>query len=566
MIQLETRGRTRKLWVTGIAAMVANKCLRRVPGVNYRHGRLTMPADIRIVEILSLGGIRKFSPAVKTWYREQLAQEKAKAKLLAREDCEIAHPSGPRLMPFQRVGVSFIAQEGRILLCDECGLGKTLMAIVAAELSSQSQNVLVLSPNGIKLMWRDEIAAWAAYDPVVTVFESNARDQQQAAFTDGWAIVNYAQLRTVCKDFLVETKSPRGWRVAQPSQLRKQCKYFETHWDWLIVDEAHYLKNHRTQIYAAVQALRFRNLVLLTATPMGNNPSELWAPLHLVDPKRYSSYWRFFELHVDYIEDFFGRRQILGIKHPSILRRELASRMIRRTKKQVYPQLPDKRYQLVPLRMGKVQARLYHSMAERLYITLKGGKKLRARNVIAKFTRLRQILSTPTAFDLPDTSCKLDYVIELLSSTTERAVIFTLFRATVLALSRRLSASEISHVIMLGGQSSQKTYEAKKTFKDKQARVFVSTLDAGGTGIDLRKADVEVVIFVDRHYNPIRQEQAEDRVHGIGQTRKVHVYSLHCPETVDTVVQDILERKAAMSSVLLARSLLEELLRYLRRE
>ena len=556
--------RKHKLHATGIEARLANKCLGNVPGVAYRYGALTIPADVRIVEILSLNGIKQFSPEVKAWYQAQLKVEKTKAAWLAQKDCAIDHPSEHELMPFQRVGASFLAREGRALLCDSMGLGKTAQGIVAVELSQQCSNVLILCPNNIKLLWRGEIARWSTNSHPVTVFESATRTKQQEAFVGGWAIVNYAQLRVVCKGYLEETKAPRGWRVQGAHQLREQSRYFGTTWDWLLIDEGHYLKSHRTQIYAAVQALQFRKLVIITGTPMGNDSSELWALLHLLDPKRYSSYWRFYELYVDYVEDFFGKREILGVRHPQILRRELASRMVRRTKKQVYPQLPDKRYQLVPLRMQEAQSRLYRNMAQKLYIELEGGEKLRARNVISKFTRLRQILSTPVAFGLPDTSCKLDYVLELLQATKERVVVFSLYRATIQALHGRLETAKITHVCRIGGQSATAAHEVVTTFVEKRARVFVSTLDAGGTGTDLRKADASIVVFVDRHYNPIRQEQAEDRVHGIGQTRKVHIYSLHCPGTIDGVVQQILERKTAMSNTVLARSLLEELLRYLK--
>jgi SNF2 family DNA or RNA helicase len=456
--------------------------------------------------------------------------------------------------------VRFLCAQGNCLLGDDQGTGKTLQAIVAAESTQHHQNVLVVCPNTLKGVWAQEHAKWTAHpDTPVAVIEAGSRAQQQDAFTGGWVVVNYEALRA--EAVFRKERVPRTLKMRQvlDGAATRARFYWNRRWDWVILDEAHRLKGRDTQTYQAVQALQARRLLCLTGTPLQNEPGELWTLLHLLDPGRYSSYWRFFGLYVDYTEDpFYGRREIHGVRNEHLLRREIAPIVLRRTKAEVLPYLPPKTYQTVPVGMTPTQRKAYREMHREMYLTLSSGDELEARSVVAQILRLRQLLSTPANFDLPDRSGKLDAAVELIQDAPGKVVVFTLFRRTVACLGARLQRAKIPHAELLGGMSTAEVEAAKAALNTGEARVLVATLGAGGVGHTLTGAST--VLFVDQHWNPAMQEQAVDRLHRIGQEEPVRVLNLVVPGTVDDLVEATLLRKLAMVRVVLGRPLVEELL------
>jgi SNF2 family DNA or RNA helicase len=521
---------------------VAARLFDGVTGVKIERSRvLSFPAEERMLEILieNCPGI-ELDEDVLVWYVKEHSIERQRAEYLKQEDAHLTHPRANDLMPFQRVGAGFLAKYRRALLSDDCGLGKTVQAIVSVEEAGEHENVLVVCPKSIRMWWKHEKNEWTAFpDEPVTVFDSRTRDEQLDAFRGGWAIVNYAQLRV-------------------------EPKYQKIKWDWLILDEAHQkIANRKTQTFKAVAGLDYDGCIVLTATPFGNDPSEMWTLLKMLNPQRYTSFWRFYNLYVDYYEDYFGHRVIIGEKNPKALRREMAPRVIRRSKTKVYNQLPEKQYQLIELEMNDKQAAAYSDMAHKFLMELEGGGEVQAVNAISQFTRLRQIVSTTaTLDDGSDHSAKLDFCEDFVRSTSEKIVFFCMFRHTVEALERRFRHMDLPVSSIMGGMDPE---DIRMAFIQGRVRVLIATIQSAGTGVNLRPASAGKVVFVDRHFNPTRQKQAEDRVHGIGQTMKVHILNLHCPGTVDDVLQAILDRKISMNEAILAESLLKSMTTYLGR-
>ena len=526
----------RKFAVTGGDIQRVHEALKGVPGVSFSRQKdaLTLPLEMRILEIAVSQGKAQPSEETKTWYQQRFFEEIKFCRVLDLNDTTIVHPQAEKLYPFQRVGAQFISTRKRSLLCDDCGLGKTAQAIIGAELT-QCSNVLVLCPNTLKSTWQDELDKWSATDPQITIFESPKRKRQLKEFSSGCAIVNYEQFRV------------------EPG-------FGKFHWDWVICDEAHTIKNRRTKLYKALKQLTFDNAVLLTGTPFGNDPSELWALLHFLYPKEYPSFWRFFELYVEYIETPYGR-QILGSRNERFLRRDLAPKMGRRKKEDVDIQLPRKTYQTITTKMLPTQKKIYTQMAKEMLIEIEGQEDVVALNAISRILRLQQILSTPAAFSLPDVSSKLDTVLTIIQGTERKVVVFTLFRATVKALCERLAEQKIPHAKILGGLSTEELSAAREALNTGSARVLVCTLKAGGVGLTLIGAST--AIFVEKHWNPMIQAQAEDRIHRIGQRENVHIISLLCRGTVDMLVEKIIKRKLTMTRAVLGEALLEELRDYL---
>jgi len=502
-------------------------------------------------ELLCASGAEPDDAAIR-WYDAQMEQERAFVDLINRDDVDLKHPKAHELRPYQRVGADTLVRRSRTLLCDDLGLGKTAQSVVAVDISRHNKNILVVCPGSVKRQWRDEIVRWTAYPEVpVTVIEAATREEQQAQAQGGWVIVNYECLRV---DFDLEQRRALGrprWVVTGAPDF-----YTGRLWDWVILDEAHRLKSRKSQIFRCLCELRTRRLAVLTGTPFGNHPAELWTLLHLLDPKRYSSYWRFFDMYVDYEEDpIFGGRRIVGERNPEVLRRELAHQMIMRKKRDVASQLPPKYYQTLQVPLLPKQAEYYKEMRDDLRVTYESGAELEASSVIAQIVRLRQILSTPYTLGLPDVSSKLDAVEEIVDDTEERVLVFTLFRDTVKAVCRRLEGRGISHVHILGGMSSEDVGAAARALNNGDVRVLVATLGAGGVGLNLVGAST--VVFVEKHWNPAVQEQAENRAHRITSTLPVHIIDLMCPRTVDDLVDEAVRTKLAMQQAIFSQPLRE---------
>jgi len=140
----------------------------------------------------------------------------------------------------------------------------------------------------------------------------------------------------------------------------------------------------------------------------------------------------------------------------------------------------------------------------------------------------------------------------------ESLVVFTQFRPTVKALCARLARANVPYVHIMGGMPSEFVATQVRAFQEGTGRrVFVATMQAGGVGLTLHAA--RTLIFVGKHYNPARQEQAADRIHRIGQRNAVQIIGLHCPGTVDDLVERILQRKLAMTAEVLQPALIQHL-------
>ena len=529
-----------KCVLDGEAAMAAYKDLKDITGVKYDAGRLLLPAEPRLVELAQIKARAGTTPSFLEWYQSVRKREQTiVGGLEGAWGQTISHLRSNQLYGYQRIGVDFLARTRRALLADDCGLGKTAQAIVAVELSGVSERVLVLCPKSVQSTWAEEITKWSQYaDTQVTIFQSAKRKEQLEEYERGWALVNY-------------------------EQLRNEPGFLKIKWDWLVCDEAHRLANRKTKTFQVVKRIRADRCALLTGTPIGNSPAELWSLLNLLYPDQYPSYWRFYDMYLEYVENpFFGGRQVVGTKNEELLRRDLAPKMLMRRKEEVAKDLPPKIHKTLKLTLEPEQYRHYATMAHEMYIELTDQSKLRAVNTMSMILRLRQLLSTPAAFDLPDISCKLDAVLDIVEGTDRKVLVFSMYRSTIKALMERLQKKKIPAVEITGGVVADERDAARAALNTGKARVLCATLEAGGVGLTLTGASVAV--FVDKHYNPAKQAQAEDRIHRISQDKTVYILDLLCPGTVDDLVEAILRKKLKMQNAVLAEALVDSLSPFVR--
>lgn len=433
--------------------------------------------------------------------------------LCNQEDAEIKYGEG--IDPYQRVGVKFLASAKRAILADEVGIGKSAQAIRASHEVGAS-SVLVVTKKSIINGWRNtQIPSWGIDNSIT------------------WTVTNYEQI------------------VLHPEE------YKPNNYDVIIIDEAHYIRNRpkrnrekKTMKGKRTQAIwdLTRNaeyVWLLTGTPMLNNPQELWSLLHCVDPKRYSSYWRFVE---EYCE--MGINTWTGNKKPGKLRQdrkqqmaeELAPVLLSRSKKILG--LRPESYEDIAVDMTPEQRKLYNEIETKCLAVI-GDNVVFTPVVVAQLTRLRQILCSPALLGGKDSSGKTEVLLDLIESYADdhKILVFSSFAKYVDNLHTKLKSYKA--VKIHGGVTGKKRTEAEDTFiHDPKCRVLLGTIGAMSDGMNLQVADV--VIFVDKEWVPKNIEQAIGRSQRRGQTNPVHVISLFHPYTVDEHVQSILREKEEM--------------------
>ncbi len=317
-------------------------------------------------------------------------------------------------------------------------------------------------------------------------------------------------------------------------------------WDAVIVDEAQAIKNRRAKRSRAVHRLchNVPYAWLLTATPFSNRPDELWSLLHALDPKRWSSYWRFVDTYCQTCPNPFGGIDILGTKNQEKLGKELAVVMLRRTRELLG--LPPLSEEVLRVELGETQRRLYRQMEREFLVFLDTtGDVVVAPSVLAKITRLRQIACTPALIGGKDESAKTEALLDLLedAANDHKVLVFTTFAEYVKNVMPKLRAYNPACII--GEMSADKREgEAARFQADPACRVLVGTIGAMGEGLNLQAASV--VVFLDLHWSPSACEQAVGRAYRRGQSKPVHVIKLVATGTVDEDVLALLERKQAL--------------------
>ena len=445
------------------------------------------------------------------------------------------------LYGYQRAGVEFMAEHPSCLLADDMGLGKTVQALTAVyeyaerlgDPDTRERPRLVICPNSVKGSWANEVERWTnlpAY--VIDAKTAEKRRYQIKKYSEdpgASLIINWEKLRA---------KRVKG-KVEMAEPLLKEI-------DWLavIADEAHRAKNRKSQQTLGLWQLQAPLKLALTGTPILNSPDEIWALLAWLRPEQYGRgggripYWTFYDQYVEYYEGPFGR-VITGARNPDALRFELSDKLVRRTKSQALD-LPEKVRHFIDVPLHPKQRKLYEEAEKEMWIEIvqeQGPEALEKSlleipNGAARCTRLRQIASSPSLLGGEDVSAKLDVAVELIEDSGRQVVVFCEFKKTCTLLSERLAKRKISSALITGDIPPEVRSDSVLEFQEGDIDVMICTLDAGGVGITLTAADT--VIFLERDWTPAINEQAEDRLHRIGQNRSVTVVILQGVDTIDT--------------------------------
>jgi len=444
---------------------------------------------------------------------------------------EFQVPEGLRgtLREYQKVGYNWFKTLDYLgfggILGDEMGLGKTIQAI-AFILSNRGSRTLIVAPTSLTYNWINEFEKFAP-DLRVAAF-NGVRDDRREKFHN---IGDY--------DVIITTYN----------LLRRDLEsYREIQFDYCLIDEAQFIKNANSQSAEAVKEINAARRFALTGTPMENSLMELWSifdfimPGYLYDEKRFGT--RFNNKLKDTPEILEELNRLIN---PFILRRK---------KKDVIRELPDKIEKTLVVHLDDEQKRVYKTYADHaVQLIAKKVKNEEFRSskieILSYITKLRQLCLDPSLLmeGYGGGSAKMDAVIELLSQSVEgghRILVFSQFTSVLKRIGARLKSEGMPYSYLDGSVPSDKRIEKVDAFNSGENPVFLISLKAGGTGLNLTSADI--VIHFDPWWNPAVEDQATDRAHRIGQENVVEVIKIIAKGTIEEKILALQENKKRLIS------------------
>ncbi|MFH8804180.1 DEAD/DEAH box helicase [Streptomyces sp. NPDC017936] len=459
----------------------------------------------------------------------------------------LTHPPQEPLVPpaaldatlrdYQRRGLDWLARTTALglgcCLADDMGLGKTV-TLIALHLHRQEDPAaagptLVVCPTSLTGNWQREIERFAPGTPVRR-FHGPRRTLD--ALADGeFVLTTYGTLRL------------------DASRLG------DVPWGLVVADEAQHVKNPYAQTARALRTIGARARVALTGTPVENNLSELWAILDWTTPGLLGRLGAFRTRYARAVEgggDPAAAERLARLVGPFLLRR-------RKSDPGIAPELPPKTETDRPVSLTGEQAGLYEAVVRETLAAIAEADDMARRGLVVKLlTGLKQICNHPAQYlkeERPRTtgrSGKLELLDELLDTVLAEetgVLVFTQYVRMARILERHLAGRGVATQFLHGGTPVPEREAMVRRFQDGEAPVFLLSLKAAGTGLNLTRA--EHVVHYDRWWNPAVEAQATDRAHRIGQTRPVQVHRLIAEGTIEDRIADMLRRKRDLAEAVL---------------
>ncbi len=440
---------------------------------------------------------------------------------------DAAVPAGLRaeLREYQLEGYAWMRRLAALdcggCLADDMGLGKTVQAIAMLLARAGEGPQFVLAPTSVGFNWLRELERFAPGLHALSLRVAN-RSALLSRVGPGDVVVGSYGLLRVEREALAATK-----------------------WTTLVLDEAQAIKNWNTDTARAVRSLQADWKIALTGTPVENHLGELYSLMQTVLPGLFPSWEQFARSYAAPIEkrgDAARRHALAQLVRPFILRR---------TKAQVLTELPPRTEVRRDVVLPKAERALYEAARREAVASLSGEiDDQRGRfEVLAQLTRLRQIASCPHLCvpSHPVVSEKLTVLFDELEELLDEgraALVFSQFATLVRLISAELDKRGVAHLVLTGETPAKERERLVTAFQNGEAKVFLVSLKAGGTGLNLTAADT--VFLLDPWWNPAVEDQAADRAHRIGQTRAVTVVRLVAQGTIEEKVLGLHEKKRAL--------------------
>ncbi len=445
---------------------------------------------------------------------------------------ELPKSLNAELRPYQKDGFDFLSHLVRVklggILADDMGLGKTLQTLTwLAWLKEQNKKnpkpSLVICPASVLHNWRREAEKFTP-DMKVLVLESGAarHNLRKQIPQHDIIVTNYALLRRDLEEF-----HKFSFRA-------------------VILDEAQFIKNPGAQVTQSVKQLKCENKIALTGTPLENRLLDLWSIVDFIQPGYLGNQEQFLETYEPKGGENAEAEQRIARRRLSAKLRPL---LLRRLKKHVAKDLPDRIEERRDCPLGEEQRKLYLAELRRSRDQVMKAVETQGLNkskmhVLAALTRLRQVCCHPALVGSDTASGKTDTLFELLDpliADGQKVLVFSQFVQMLELLEKECKARNI-HTHVLTGQTKDRQSVVNDFQKESGACVFLLSLRAAGTGLNLTNASY--VVLYDPWWNPAVEAQAIDRSHRIGQTQTVNAYRLIAPGTVEEKIWELQQSKA----------------------
>ena len=406
------------------------------------------------------------------------------------------------------------------ILGDEMGLGKTVQAI-SFILSNRGKKTIIITPTSLIYNWRDEFLKFA---PSLKIAIVNETKKKRLDIIENYK--NYDVILTTYNLFRIDSDN-----------------YKDTEFDYCFLDEAQYIKNPNSKNSKACKCINAKSRFALTGTPLENNLMELWSIFDFIMPGFLNN------------QEKFNARYNRCLDEDEVIIKELklliSPFILRRLKKDVLNELPEKIEKIIKVDMTKEQKKVYASYTKYVKDIIErkvhndefNSSKI---EILSYITKLRQISLDPSIVmdEYNGESGKLIALSEIITDMIDRGrkiLVFSQFTSVLSKIKRVLDGNSLSYYYLDGSVKSSKRQELVNKFNTDNTNVFLISLKAGGTGLNLTSADV--VIHFDPWWNPAVEEQATDRAHRIGQKNVVEVIKLISEGTVEEKILNLQDRK-----------------------
>lgn len=394
------------------------------------------------------------------------------------------------------------------ILADEMGLGKTIQTI-AFLLSNKDKKSIVITPTALIYNWKNELEKFA---PTLKVGLLHAAKSEREKILDN--IDNYDVILTTYTTYKNDID-----------------KYKNINFDYCIIDEAQNIKNPDAIITKAIKNVNAKVRFALTGTPIENNLMELWSIFDFIMPGYLYNKSKFKSIFVNNDKNIIELKNLIK---PFILRR---------TKKEVITELPDKIEQKIIIDLEKEHKRAYKGYVNLITRKIKENNQDNI-TVFSYLTKLRQLCLSPELMvkNYQGKNSKLDVLINIINdSSDEKILVFSQFTKVLEVIGKRLNEENISYSYLDGKTSAKDRVKLVEEFNTNNNKAFLISLKAGGTGLNLTSANI--VVHFDPWWNPAVEDQASDRAHRIGQKNVVNVIKLIAKGTAEERVINLQETK-----------------------